>query len=89
MTREQVHELVDQLDPGKLDAVGHLLEVMTDEDELTAADRTAIQAGLDSIAKNGTVSMEEVLSDFGLTLAEFERMAAEPDRAGYDSSRND
>jgi len=29
-SRQHVHELIEQLDPGQLAAVGHLLEVMTD-----------------------------------------------------------
>jgi hypothetical protein len=29
-SRQHVHELIDQLDPGQLAAVGKLLEVMTD-----------------------------------------------------------
>ena len=82
--RQQAHALIDLLPSGKLTAVRSLLEVMLDEDEdeLTEADRRAIQAGLDSAEKQGTVSMEEVLSDFGLSLADFETMAAEPKHNG-------
>lgn len=82
--RQQAHALLDLLPPAKLGAVRSLLEVMLDEDdgeeELTEEDRAAIQAGLDSLEKHGTVSMEEVLADFGLTMADFEKMAHEPDR---------
>jgi hypothetical protein len=53
--------------------------MVDDEEELTNEDRAAIQAGLDSLEKHGTVSMEEVLADFGITMAEFEKMATEPD----------
>ena len=80
--RQQAHALLDLLPPAKLGAVRSLLEVMTDEDdeeELTAEDRAAIQAGLDSLEKHGPVPMEDVLSDFGLTMADFEKMAATPD----------
>jgi hypothetical protein len=64
----KAHELIGQLNPDELAAVVHLLEVMIDdEEELTGEDRAAIRVGLDSLEKNGTVSMEEVLSDFGLT----------------------
>ncbi len=80
---KQAHALLDQLPPAKLGAVRSLLEVMVDneeEDEEEAeADRRAIQVGLDSLEKHGTVSMEEVLADFGLTMADFEKMAHEPD----------
>ena len=79
---KQAHALLDQLPPAKLGAVRTLLEVMVDDDEeeeVTEADRRAIQVGLDSLEKHGTVSMEEVLADFGLTMADFEKMADEPD----------
>lgn len=84
--RQQAHALIDLLPPAKLGAVRNLLEVMIEEEdddedgeELTEEDRAAIQAGLASLDKHGGVSMEEVLSDFGLTMADFEKMAAEPD----------
>jgi hypothetical protein len=84
--RRQAHALLDLLPPAKLGAVRSLLEVMIDNDEdddeeLTPADRAAIQAGLDSLDKNGGVPMEEVLADFGLTMADFDEMAAAPDEA--------
>ena len=45
---------------------------------LTEQDRAAIQAGLDSLDRNGGVSMEDVLADFGLTRSDFEKMANAP-----------
>jgi len=79
-SRQHVHELIDRLDPGQLAAVGNLLEVMIldHDEEMTEEDRAAIQAGLASLDQNGGISMEEILADFGLTVAEFEKMAAEP-----------
>ena len=80
--RSQAHALLDLLTPAKLGAVRNLLEVMIDDDEdcvLTEADRNAIQVGLDSLDKHGPVSMEEVLADFGLNMADFEKMTADPD----------
>jgi|GEM_PF-5084906 len=50
-----------------------------DDEELTEEDRRAIQIGLDSLEKHGTVSMEAVLADFGLTMADFEKLALKPD----------
>jgi hypothetical protein len=52
---------------------------MVDDDELTPRDRAAIQAGLDSLDKNGGIPMEEVLADFGLTMADFEKLPDAPD----------
>ena len=78
---QQAHALLGQLYTAKLGAVRSLLEVMIDDDddeELTEEDRRAIRVGLNSLEKHGTVSMEEVLSDFGLTIADFEKTAHEP-----------
>lgn len=79
--RQQAHALIDLLPPAKLGAVRNLLEVMVDEeeDDLTEEDRTAIQAGLDSLEKHGSVPMEDILADFGLTMADFEDMSSEPE----------
>ena len=77
--RQQAHALLDLLPPAKLGAVRSLLEVMIDDqddEELTEEDRAAIQAGLDSLDKHGAIPMEDVLADFGLTMADFEAMAA-------------
>jgi len=79
-SRQYVHELINELDASQLAAVRHLLEVMIhdDEEEVTEEDRSAIQAGLASLDKNGGIQMEEVLADFGLTMAEVETMAGDP-----------
>jgi hypothetical protein len=86
--RQQAHALLDLLPPAKLGAVRSLLEVMVDDGELTAVDRAAIQAGLDSLDKNGGVPMEDVLADFGLTMADFEKMANAPDDEPPIAKRN-
>ena len=79
--RRQAHALLDMLPAAKLGAVRSLLEVMIEDDdeEVSEEDRAAIQAGLDSLDRNGGVPMEDVLADFGLTMAEFEKLAAAPD----------
>ena len=90
-TRQHVHELVDQLDAGQLAAVGHLLEVITDpvarslanapldDEPLTPEEAAAIDAGIASLERNGGVSMEEVLADFGFTMDDFRKMADSPE----------
>jgi len=86
--RQQAHALLDLLPPAKLGAVRSLLEVMVDDDELTEADRTAIQAGLDSLDSNGGIPMEDVLADFGLTMDDFEKMADAADEESQITKRN-
>ena len=76
--RQTAHELIDRLAPAQVDAVVRLLHVMTDEDEdLSAEDIAAIKQG--SRPGQRLYTMEEVLADFGLTMAEFEAMGRQPD----------
>ena len=71
-TREHAHELVDQLGPGQLAAVVHLLEVMIDdeEDELTEEDREAIRSSREYFRQNpnGGLSMEDMVAGCGFTM---------------------
>ncbi len=76
-TRAHVHALIDQLPLAQLAAIEKLLESIVDDEELTPADRAAIQAGLRSLDENGGFSMAEVLSDFGLTMDDFDKMASD------------
>ena len=73
--RQQAHTLLDLLSAAKVGAVRGLLEVMVDDDEeLSEEDHAAIQVGLASLDMGCGVPMETVLTDFGLTTAEFEKM---------------
>jgi hypothetical protein len=71
----KAHELLGQLNPGKLAAVVHLLEVMIDnEDEpVTDEDRRRFHEGQAWFAKGGGqgIPMEDVLAEFGLKTADF------------------
>jgi hypothetical protein len=60
-------------------AVVRLLHVMTDEDDKdpSAEDIAAIEQG--SRPGQRFYTMEEVLADFGLTMAEFESVGRQPD----------
>jgi hypothetical protein len=78
-TRQRVHALVDQLDPGQLQAVGQLLEVMTDpvarslasapveDEEITPETAAALDRARASIARGEGIPHEEILREFGLT----------------------
>ena len=89
-TRTHVHALVDQLPPVQLAAVETLLQSMLDplsmklalapidDEPFTEADRNAI-AEADEWSKHNTpIPMEDVLADFGLTMADWETMAKTP-----------
>ncbi|MGD0668702.1 MAG: hypothetical protein ABSB23_14170 [Bryobacteraceae bacterium] len=80
-TREHVHELIERLPPAQLSAVARLLEAMldasasapVDDEPITDEDRRRVREGRAWFAQCGGrgIPMEDVLSDFGLTLEDF------------------
>jgi hypothetical protein len=88
--RQHAHAFLDRLPADQLAAMCGLLETMLspldrklalapiDDELLTPDEAAAIQAGIDSLEKNGGVPMEEVLADFGLTVDDFQKMAETP-----------
>ncbi len=70
----KAHELIGQLNPGKLAAVVHLLEVMVDEEEpLTDEERRRFDEGDAWFAQRGGngIPMEDVLAEYGLKPGDF------------------
>jgi hypothetical protein len=78
--RRQVHSLVDLLPPAKLGAVRNLLEVFLDEDAdtLSSAEAKAIAEADEWSKHNKPIPHEDVLAEFGLSLADWEKMSREP-----------
>lgn len=74
---EQAHELIDQLEPGQLRAVVHLLEVMIDplaysianasveDEEILPQTADELDAAHASIARGEGIPHEEILRQFG------------------------
>ncbi len=89
--RQHVHAYIDRLPGDQLTAVRGLLETMLspldrklalaplDDEPVRPEDLAAIQAGVASLKRGGGVPMEQVLSDFGLTMEEFDQIAGTPD----------
>ena len=78
--KQHAHDLLDQLGPGQFAAVVHLLESMIspeDSDVLSNAEREAIAEADEWLKHNTPISNEEVLAEFGLTAADWEKMGAE------------
>lgn len=74
----KAHELIGQLDPGKLAAVVHLLEVMVHESEepvspesISEEDRRRYREGQAFFDSGKGIPMKDVLADFGLKLEDF------------------
>jgi hypothetical protein len=80
--RQHAHQLLDQLGPGQLAAVVHLLETLVSPDEdgdtLSNAERKAVAEADEWLKHNKPLPHEEVLAELGLTMADWEKMADEP-----------
>jgi hypothetical protein len=79
---QHAHHLLDQLGPGQLAAVVHLLETMVSPDEdgdtLSNAERKAVAEADEWLKHNQPIPHEEVLAEFGLTMADWEKMEQDP-----------
>ena len=85
-----VHALVDQLQPVQLDALKGFFQSMLDplssklalapldDEPFTEEDRRAVAEADEWRKQNDPISLEDVLADFGLTLADCETMGKSP-----------
>jgi hypothetical protein len=78
--RQQAHALLDLLPPAKLGAVRNLLEVFLNEDSdtLSPAEAKAIAEADEWSKHNDPLPNEQVLSEVGLSVADWEKMSREP-----------
>jgi len=88
--KEHAHELIDRMAPGQVEIVVHLLEIILDptsrslakapfEDEIIGEEENlAVTAAKNWLKNNGPIPNEEVLSAFGLSKDEFQRMGRTP-----------
>jgi hypothetical protein len=81
-SKQRAQQLLDRLDPGQLAAVVHLLETMVppegDAGTLSHALRQAVAEAVEWLKHNQPVPHEEVLAEFGLTMADWEKMGTKP-----------
>jgi hypothetical protein len=82
IVKQHAHHLLDQLGPGQLAAVVHLLETMVspeeDADTLSHAERHAVAEANEWLKHNQPIPHEEVLAEVHLTRAGWEKMGQEP-----------
>jgi len=88
--RRRVHALVDQLPPPQLDALEGLLQAMLDpfsrklamapidDEPLTEEDRLAVAEADEWRKHHAPIPLEAVLADFGLNMADWEKMGQTP-----------
>jgi hypothetical protein len=79
--KQHALELLERLEPDQLSAVVHLLETMVPPEEdsatLSKAERKAIAEADEWLKHNQPIPHEEVLAEFGLTMADWEKMGQE------------
>lgn len=78
----KAHELLGHLGPSKLAAVVQLLEVMIHDDDedgdtLSPAEAKAIAEADQWSKHNDPIPHEKVLAEFGLSMADWEKMSRE------------
>jgi hypothetical protein len=76
--RQQAHQLLDELEPGQLAAIVHLLQVMTspflhtltraevEEEDLKPEAAATIDRARSSLARGEGIAHEEIRREFGL-----------------------
>jgi hypothetical protein len=88
--RHHARQLLGYLVPDQVAAVVHLMEVMldpvsrklaaaqTEDEEIGEDEELAVAEAKEWLKHNKPISHEEVLAEFGLTMADFERMGQTP-----------
>lgn len=88
--REQLHSLVDRLDVRQVHAMRGLLETLIpnagpandgidwEDEEISPEEEAGVALARESLKRNGGIPLEEVIAEFGLTMADFERMRETP-----------
>jgi hypothetical protein len=80
--RQHGHQLLDRLEPDQFAAIVRLLETIVpseeDADTLSEAEQTAVAEADEWLKHNQPIPHEEILADFGLTMADWEVMGREP-----------
>jgi hypothetical protein len=89
-TRQHAHELIDRLPEAQLSALVGLLETIVDpvtaalrnapvdDEPITDEEERAVAEAREWLKHNEGIPHEQVLAEFGLTMADWERMSREP-----------
>lgn len=73
----KAHELIGQLNAGKLAAVVHVMEAMLDEDdeEVSPAEEAAVARSKEWFKHNEGIPFEQVVADLGFTMEQIRATA--------------
>jgi len=76
----KAHELIGQLNPGKLAAVVHLLEVLVhdneEDEEISAEEEASVSRSKEWFQHNEGIPFEQVVADLGFTMDQIRGSAA-------------
>jgi hypothetical protein len=88
--KQHAHELIDRMAPGQVSAVVHLLEIILDplarklasapydDEPVSQEEAREVEASKASLARGECIPNEKILSEFGLSSEDFERMGRTP-----------
>ena len=88
--REHAHQLIDRLPETQVSALVGLLETIIDpvaaalrnapieDEDISEEEERAVAEAREWLKHNKPIAHEEVLAEFGLTMADFERMGRTP-----------
>jgi hypothetical protein len=88
--REHAQHLLNELEPDQVSAVVHMMEVMLDpisrklakapveDEEISVEEQRAAATAREWLKSNQAIPHDDVLADFELTTADFERMGRTP-----------
>ncbi len=89
-TKEQAHELIDRMAPGQVSAVVSLLEIMLDpfaraladapydDEPVSEEEARQVAASRTALERGERIPHEEILTKFGLSQEDFDRMGRTP-----------
>ena len=86
-TRQYAHRLIDQMPEAQLNGLVHFLETIIEpvvrdfpleDEEISAEEEQAVAEADEWLEHNKPIPHEEVLAEFGLTMADWERMGRTP-----------
>src|SRR5580704_12438859 len=88
--KQHAHELIDRMAPGQVSAVVGLLETMLDplartlasapydDEPVSQQEAREVEAAKASLARGEGIPNEKILSEFGLSSEDFERICSAP-----------
>lgn len=78
----KAHELLGQLNPGKLAAVVHLLEVMVqdneEDEEISPEEEAAVLRSKEWFQHNEGIPFEQVVAELGFTMEQIRNATKDP-----------